>query len=381
MLYYLSEWITQSVQGSEWQDNLSPLRLFSYISFRSAGAFVTAFIVSLSFGPMVIRRLVALKFGQDYADVATQSGARKDTAYAKIGVPSMGGILIHLALISTTIIWARWNIFVLLCISGTVLLASVGFLDDYLKIKKKNGMGASGQLKIAVQLIVSLAMVAGLYQSDYTRSLVTEISFPFMLEPWRDVLILGAILTFLTITGSSNAVNLTDGMDGLAIGCTIIVSFVFLIVTYVTGHRIFAEYLLITYVEGAGELTVLSASLIGAGMGFLWFNSHPAQVFMGDTGSLAIGGLLGMMAIMVHQPFLLVVAGGVFVIECLSVILQRFYFKYTRKRSGEGKRLFRMAPIHHHFEKLGWPESKIVMRFYIVCILFGTLALVTLKVR
>ncbi len=380
MLFYLSEWLGEAASDPVWQDRLSPLRLFTYISFRSAGAFLTALVVSLAFGPRVIKALIRLKFGQNYEDIATSVGGRSQGS-VKLGVPSMGGLLIHLALLSSTLLWAQWNTFILLCVAGTALLAAVGFFDDYMKIKRKDGIGASGHVKIAVQIGVSLMVIAGLMMQPETRSLVADIYVPFRAEPWKDLLLVGASLIFLTVTGSSNAVNLTDGMDGLAIGCMIIVSFIFLIVTYVTGHVVFAEYLRIDYVDGAGELTVLCAALIGAGLGFLWFNSHPAQVFMGDTGSLALGGLMGMVAVMVHQPFLLVIAGGVFVMEALSVISQRYYFKYTRRRYGEGRRIFLMAPIHHHFEKLGWPETKIVTRFYILCILFGVFALVTLKIR
>jgi phospho-N-acetylmuramoyl-pentapeptide-transferase len=380
MLFYLSEWLGEAASDPVWQDRLSPLRLFTYISFRSAGAFLTALVVSLAFGPRVIKALIRLKFGQNYEDIATSVGGRSQGS-VKLGVPSMGGLLIHLALLSSTLLWAQWNTFILLCIAGTALLAAVGFFDDYMKIKRKDGIGASGHVKIAVQIGVSLLVIAGLMMQPETRSLVVDIYVPFRAEPWKELLLVGASLIFLTVTGSSNAVNLTDGMDGLAIGCMIIVSFIFLIVTYVTGHVVFAEYLRIDYVDGAGELTVLCAALIGAGLGFLWFNSHPAQVFMGDTGSLALGGLMGMVAVMVHQPFLLVIAGGVFVMEALSVISQRYYFKYTRRRYGEGRRIFLMAPIHHHFEKLGWPETKIVTRFYILCILFGVFALVTLKIR
>jgi phospho-N-acetylmuramoyl-pentapeptide-transferase len=197
----------------------------------------------------------------------------------------------------------------------------------------------------------------------------------------RGVGILGLILTMLTIIGSSNAVNLTDGLDGLAIGCTLIVSFVFVILTYLAGNAKAAAYLQIPHVEGAGELTVFCAALIGAGLGFLWFNCHPAQVFMGDTGSLALGGALGIVAVLIHQPFVLIIAGGVFVMEALSVILQTGYFRYTRRRFGTGRRLFLMAPIHHHFEKKNWHESQVVMRFYILCVLCAVVALSSLKIR
>jgi phospho-N-acetylmuramoyl-pentapeptide-transferase len=204
---------------------------------------------------------------------------------------------------------------------------------------------------------------------------------PFIKHPIYVGGILGILITALTIVGSSNAVNLTDGLDGLAIGCTLIVSFVFLVLTYLAGNIRAAAYLQIPYVLGAGELTVFCAALIGAGLGFLWFNCHPAQMFMGDTGSLALGGALGIIAVLIHQPLVLVIAGGVFVIEAVSVILQRGWFRYTKRRYGTGQRIFLMAPIHHHFEKKGWYESQVVMRFYILCVLFAVVALSTLKIR
>jgi len=215
-----------------------------------------------------------------------------------------------------------------------------------------------------------------------TSSLITEIMVPFYKFPVATGAgVVGLILTLLTIVGSSNAVNLTDGLDGLAIGCTLIVSFVFVVLTYVAGDRIAAAHLLIPHVPGAGELTVFCSAMVGAGLGFLWYNCHPAQMFMGDTGSLALGGALGLIAILIHQPLVLVIAGGVFVMEAVSVIVQRGWFRYTRKRFGVGRRVFLMAPLHHHFEKKGWYESQVVMRFYILCVLFAVVALSSVKIR
>jgi phospho-N-acetylmuramoyl-pentapeptide-transferase len=212
-------------------------------------------------------------------------------------------------------------------------------------------------------------------------NLVSDTMLPFSKYPYEVGAIIGVLIVLLAIVGSSNAVNLTDGLDGLAIGCTLIVSFVFLIFTYLAGNRIAAGYLQIPFVSGAGELTVFCAALIGAGLGFLWFNCHPAQVFMGDTGSLALGGAFGIIAVLIHQPFVLVIAGGIFVLEAASVIIQRGWFKYTKMRFGTGRRVFLMSPLHHHFEKKGWYESQIVMRFYILCVLFAVIALATLKLR
>jgi phospho-N-acetylmuramoyl-pentapeptide-transferase len=212
-------------------------------------------------------------------------------------------------------------------------------------------------------------------------NLVSVLMLPFYKYPIQAGVVIGLAIIVFAIVGSSNAVNLTDGLDGLAIGCTLIVSLVFLVLTYVSSHAELSKYLQVPHVVGAGELTVFCAALMGAGMGFLWFNCHPAQVFMGDTGSLAMGGALGIIAVLIHQPFVLVIAGGVFVMEAVSVILQRNWFRYTRRRTGTGQRLFLMAPIHHHFEKKGWYESQVVMRFYILCVLFAVVALSTLKIR
>jgi phospho-N-acetylmuramoyl-pentapeptide-transferase len=229
--------------------------------------------------------------------------------------------------------------------------------------------------------VLGLFIALYLYSLPATKSLVTDIMVPFYKYPVASSAVLGVIIVMLTIVGSSNAVNLTDGLDGLAIGCTIIVSIVFLIVTYLSGNAVMAKYLQIPHVSGAGELTVFCAAMIGAGLGFLWFNCHPAKVFMGDTGSLALGGALGIIAVLIHQPFLLVIAGGVFVAEAGSVMLQTSWFKYTKRKYGAGRRIFLMSPLHHHFEKKGWYESQVVTRFYILCVLCAVVALSTLKIR
>ncbi|GIX49929.1 MAG: hypothetical protein KatS3mg132_123 [Limisphaera sp.] len=237
-------------------------------------------------------------------------------------------------------------------------------------------------MKLTVQALVGLFVGLYLWWNPGTSRLVTEIMVPFYKHPvLTGAGVVGVLLTVLAVVGSSNAVNLTDGLDGLAIGCTVITAFVFLVFTYLAGNARTAAYLQITYVPGAGELTVFCAAMIGAGLGFLWYNCHPAQVFMGDTGSLALGGGLGVVAVLIHQPFVLVIAGGVFVLEAVSVLLQRGYYRYTRRRTGTGRRLFLMAPLHHHFEKKGWYESQVVTRFYILGVLFAVLALATLKIR
>jgi phospho-N-acetylmuramoyl-pentapeptide-transferase len=265
---------------------------------------------------------------------------------------------------------------------SVIVLAGLGFYDDFLKITKQNNRGATSAMKLGVQ--AGLALFIGLYlwRLPQTSHLITDIMVPFCKRPVLTAAIgVGLCITVLTIVGSSNAVNLTDGLDGLAIGCVLIVSFVFLVLTYIAGNKELARYLLVPYVPGAGELTVFCAALLGAGLGFLWFNCYPAQVFMGDTGSLALGGALGIIAVLIHQPFVLVIAGGVFVAEAISVMIQKTWFKYTRIARGEGQRVFLMAPLHHHFERKGWYESQVVTRFYILCILCAVVALSTLKIR
>jgi len=382
MLYYLSQFLQQQAAGTAWVDCLSPLRVFRYITFRSAGAAVTALLLSLWLGPRVIGWLKRLKFGQQYADKAEEGGGLAARVLSKKGTPTMGGILIVLVLDLTAILWAQWNALIVLTLLSLIVLAALGFYDDYMKISQQNNRGTALHVKLWVQFALALFIAIYLWRLPATRKLITEVMVPFFKRP---VLIgagpAGLVLTVLTIMGSSNAVNLTDGLDGLAIGCTLIVASVFLVFTYIAGNFKFAEYLQVPFVSGAGELTVFCAAMIGAGLGFLWFNCHPARVFMGDTGSLALGGVLGIIAVLIHQPLVLVIAGGVFVAEAVSVLLQTVWFKYTRRRTGSGQRIFLMAPLHHHFEKKGWYESQVVVRFYILGILCAVVALSTLKLR
>ena len=373
MLYHLSELLPQA-----------PWTVFQYITFRSAGAAVTALVLSMVLGPHVIEWLRQLRFRQDWRpkDAVGKDAAAVAADQAKRGTPTMGGILIVLVLDLTVLLWARWNPMVLVTVLSLIVLAGLGFYDDWLKVTRQNSEGTSSRMKMVVQVALGAAISVYLWRLPSTQSLITEIQVPFLKNPiLTGVPLIGLILSVLAIVGSSNAVNLTDGMDGLAIGCTLITSLVFLIMTYVAGNKIFAAYLLIPHVSGAGELTVVCAALIGASLGFLWFNCHPAEVFMGDTGSLAIGGALGIMAVLIHQPFILLIAGGVFVAEAVSVMLQVSWFKYTRRTRGQGERLLLMSPLHHHFRKKGWPESKIVTRFYIVAIFCAVVALGSLKIR
>jgi phospho-N-acetylmuramoyl-pentapeptide-transferase len=383
MLYYLSQRLLEWSHGTPWENRLSWLRLFHYITVRTAGAAVTALALSLWFGPGIIRWLKQLKFGQDYQDKAEATGGLAARILSKKGTPTMGGILIVTILFLTTVLWTQLdNKLVLLTLLSVLVLTGLGFYDDYAKIIQQSGGGTPPRVKLFAQTAVSIFIGVYLWLTPSTGKLVSEITVPFYKYPvLTNVSWLGIIICIIAIVGSSNAVNLTDGLDGLAIGCTLIVGFVFLIFTYVAGNAKIAAYLQIPFVPGAGELTVFCAALIGAGLGFLWFNCHPAQVFMGDTGSLPLGGAFGIIAVLVHQPFVLVIAGGVFVMEAVSVILQKGWFRFTRLRTGTGRRIFLMAPLHHHFEKKGWYESQVVMRFYILCILFAVVALATLKLR
>jgi len=393
MVYYLSQHILDWAHGSGWEGRLSFLRLFRYITVRSAGGAITSLVLCWWLGSRVIRWLKELKFGQEYADKAEAAGLA-ELRVNKKGTPTMGGILIVISLLISTMLWTQWNAQVELTMLSVLVLAGLGFYDDYAKILKQSGGGTPPRVKLVTQF--TLAAFVGVYlwrlpavsqlrltgsRQIWHNNLVTEMMLPFYKYPIHVGAAVGILVVLLAIVGSSNAVNLTDGLDGLATGCTLIVGFVFLFFTYLAGNIKAAEYLDIPFVPGAGELTVFCAALLGSGLGFLWFNCHPAQVFMGDTGSLALGGAFGIVAVLIHQPFVLVIAGGVFVAEAVSVILQKGWFKFTRLRTGTGQRIFLMAPLHHHFEKKGWHESQVVMRFFILCLLCAVVALATLKLR
>ena len=391
MFYYLSRlpaWLSQNGHG-QWADLLSPLNVFQYSTFRSAGAAVTALFICWWLGPRVIRWLKYLA-RQEYEDKARKQGGMSD-GISKRNVPTMGGLLIVGAIDLSALLWAQWNPMVTLTLLSMLVLCLLGFYDDYSKVALQDSSGLAEKVKLAVQILLAGFIAVYLWRLDSTRELITDVMVPFLKEPVlsaptdKAVLsiaaLVGMAVTIAAIVGSSNAVNLTDGLDGLAIGCTLIVSFVFYIFTFIAGHADISRELLVPHVVGASELSVVCAAMIGAGLGFLWFNCHPANVIMGDTGSLALGGSLGIMAVLIHQPFVLVIAGGIFVLEALSVILQRGWFKWTRFRTGKGRRIFLMAPIHHHFQKKGWHENQVVMRFYILSILFAVLALATLKLR
>ena len=392
MFYYLSQlpaWLKAN-EYIQWADLLSPLRVFQYITFRSAGAAVTALIVCWWLGPRVIEWLKSIGVRQQYEDRAREGG-RMISGISKRGVPTMGGLLIVAAIDLSALLWAQWNPLVTLTLLSMLVLCLLGFYDDYSNVTEQNSKGLTEKVKLIVQFLLSACIAVYLWRLEETRELITMVMIPFMKEPiitgpsdkmvFSFAVAVGLIVTICAIMGSSNAVNFTDGLDGLAIGSVIIVSIVFYVFTYIAGHAELAAELNVPKVVGAGELSVVCAAMIGAGLGFLWFNCHPARVFMGDTGSLALGGALGIMAVLIHQPFVLVIAGGIFVLEALSVILQRGWYKWTRLRTGQGRRIFLMAPLHHHFQEKGWHENQVIMRFYILGILFAVLALATLKMR
>ncbi len=341
--------------------------IFRYITFRSAGAFITALLLAIILGPAFIRWLQKLNCRQNIHDcvVAHQS---------KQGTPTMGGLLIMASFLIALLLWGDLtNSYVWLSLFVYVTFAGIGFIDDYQKINKHTNKGLSARGKFLLQLIASgIAIVLLVMEPAYSTKLV----FPFFKNINPDLGLWYIPFAMLVIVGASNAVNLTDGLDGLAIGPFVVATIVFSIFIYVTGHFRFAVYLQVPYIPQVGEVTVFCSALVGAGLGFLWYNAYPAQVFMGDVGSLGLGGVLGFLAVVCKQELLLVIVGGLFVLETLSVILQVGYFKLSG-----GKRIFRMAPLHHHFEMKGIPESKVIIRFWIVSVLFGLIALTSLKLR
>lgn len=352
--------------------------LFRFQTFRAAGAVVTAFLVAFYLGPPIIRRLRILKVGQ----VVRTEGPQ--THLGKSGTPTMGGVLIVLATVIPTLLWAELtNGFVITALVVLVWLGVLGFMDDYLKVVRKKTEGLVGRYKIVGQ--ASIGLLLGIFLILFPLSDVpaTWTQIPFF-KTWHvDFFWAPAYVLFVMfiITGSSNAVNLTDGLDGLAAGLSAIAAATFGIFAYVMGRVDTSDYLNLFYLPGAGELAIFCVALAGGCIGFLWYNAHPAEVFMGDTGSLAIGGVLGAVAVVLKVEFLLAIIGGVFVLEALSVASQTVYFKYTKRRTGTGRRIFRMAPLHHHFEQIGWHESKVIIRFWILGVVFAMIAFATLKIR
>lgn len=347
----------------------TPFNVFRYLTFRSAYAAVTALLLAFLFGPVIIERLRQLKLGQSIRLDGPQSHLTKS------GTPTMGGLLILAAVSAATLLWVDLsNRYVWVCLGSMLGFGLVGFLDDWLKIRRKNSDGISAKAKLLGQGVVALAAVLALYFDPSLE--MTTLYAPFFKNPVVDLGVFWIPLAVIYIVGWSNAVNLTDGLDGLATGLVIMVVITFAILTYLTGRSDWSDYLGLPYIRGSGELTVFCLALLGACVGFLWFNAHPAEIFMGDVGSLSLGGVLAVLALIVKKELLLFIIGGVFILEEGSVALQVLYFKATK-----GKRIFRMAPLHHHFELIGWKETKVVTRFWILGGLFAIVALSTLKIQ
>jgi phospho-N-acetylmuramoyl-pentapeptide-transferase len=365
---------------SAYDEAFGPLRVLRYITFRTLLAAGTAALIGFVIGPWLIAHLRRLKFGQHYDDDRTGELASR---FDKKNTPTMGGLLIFACVFFSSVLWAAPNVWVVVALFVYAALTAVGFRDDYLKVVRKNRHGISSGAKIFWQTVITALALAALLIHPASSAKIRELWVPFVKHPLVASMPIAALAVFvyLWIVGFSNAINLTDGLDGLAIGCTITVALTYGIMAYAAGNVKIADYLLISFVPGTGELTVVCGALVGAGLAFLWYNSHPAELFMGDTGSLALGGLLGIIAFMVQQPLTLVIIGGVFVWEAASVVIQVGYFKATRRLHGEGRRFFLMAPIHHHFQKLGWPETKVVLRFWILSMIFALAGLGTLKIR
>ena len=362
-----------------------PFRIFRYLTFRTAFATLTALLIALFVGPYVIQKLREFQIGQYIREEGPKEHQKK------AGTPTMGGVLICIAILLPTLLWADLtNPFVWLVMGSTLAFGAIGFADDYIKVVHRRNLGLTGKAKLGAQFLVSAGIAVALIAMQTQGNYSTQLSVPFLkrLHPHlalgflRHIPHFGLIafipfvlLVLLVIVGSSNAVNLTDGLDGLAIGCTIIAAGALTVLTYVSGHAVFADYLELQRMPMVGEVTIFCGSMVGASIGFLWYNAHPAEVFMGDVGSLALGGAIGTVAVVIRQELLLPFIGGIFVIEALSVILQVGSYKLRKKR------IFKMAPLHHHFELIGWSESKVIVRFWIGALVFALFALTTLKLR
>ncbi|MES2683924.1 MAG: phospho-N-acetylmuramoyl-pentapeptide-transferase [Pseudomonadota bacterium] len=361
MLYHLAQWL---------QADYSWLRLFSYLTVRAVLGILTALIFSFTFGPMLIERLHRFKFGQPIRNDGPQSHLKKT------GTPTMGGLLILAAITVSTLLWGNLaSKYVWFALVVTLAFGAVGFADDYIKIKYKNPKGLPSRKKYFWLSLVGMSVSVAIYLTAKTP-METALIVPFLKNVSLPLGWFFVIWTYLVIVGSSNAVNLTDGLDGLAIMPTVLVASALAVFAYCTGNTIIANYLGIPYIAGVGELVIFCTAIAGAGLGFLWFNAYPAQVFMGDVGALALGAALGVVAVLVRQEIVLAIMGGVFVLETVSVALQVGYFKYSG-----GKRIFRMAPLHHHYELKGWPEPKIIVRAWIITLILVLIGLSTLKVR
>jgi phospho-N-acetylmuramoyl-pentapeptide-transferase len=349
---------------------LPDIALWRFITFRTAAASLSALLISFLVGPWLIARLRKFQIGQ----VIRQEGPQSHLA--KAGTPTMGGLLILAAALVPTILWADLtNVYIWIAVLATAFFGAIGFLDDYLKITRRSSGGLAARYKMGLQIVVALAIGLSLMWLAATNQYNTRLIFPFFKQLIPDLGWAYVLFATFVLVGTSNAVNLTDGLDGLAISIFAIVAAAYTALAYVTGHAVLASYLLLVHFAPAGELTIFCGALVGASLGFLWYNAHPAEIFMGDVGSLALGGALGTVAILIKQEMLLVFVGGIFVLEALSVIVQVTSFKLT------GKRVFKMSPLHHHFELSGWEEPKVIARFVIVAIIFALFSLTTLKLR
>ncbi len=369
MLYYLFDYINKLYAPPGFD-------IFRFLTFRSALSAITALFIAFYAGPKIIKLLEKKQIGE----------ARKTDGpqfhWSKAGTPTMGGLIILLSITLPVLMWGDIvSIYVILILSGTLFLGAVGFLDDYLKVIKKYPNGLIAKYKLFGQILVGLIIGLIIYYSPEFAGFSTLTTVPFLKNVNLDLSYLYIPVVIFIVTATSNAVNLTDGLDGLSIGVTVIVMIALALLSYFSGNAIFSNYLNIIYLPGAGELTVFVAAVVGAGLGFLWYNTYPAQVFMGDTGSLALGGAFGILAVLIKKELFIPILGGIFFMETISVIIQRTYFKYTKKKYGEGRRVFKMAPVHHHFEMIGWPEPKIVVRFYIIAIILAIVTLVSFKIR
>ena len=362
-----------------------PFRIFRYLTFRTAFASLTALLIALFIGPYVIQKLREFQIGQYIREDGPKSHQKKS------GTPTMGGVLIAIAILLPTVLWSDpTNYFVWIVVFATLAFGAVGFADDYIKVVKRRNLGLTTRQKLLGQAIAAVVVAVALSILQQFKLFSTQLTVPF-LKSWRPDLMWQlplhwphwgflAFIPFVAfvifvLMGSSNAVNLTDGLDGLAIGCTIIASGALAVLTYVSGHVVFADYLELRHMPQVGELTVFCGSMVGASIGFLWYNAHPAEIFMGDVGSLALGGAIGTVSVIIGQELLLPFIGGIFVLEAISVMLQVGSYKLRKKR------IFKMAPLHHHFEQLGWSESKVIARFWIGALVFALFALTTLKLR
>jgi phospho-N-acetylmuramoyl-pentapeptide-transferase len=369
MLYYLFEYINKVF-------NPPGFDIFRFLTFRSALAAITGLILALFLSPKIISVLKRKQIGE-----AKKIDGPK-SHWSKAGTPTMGGIIVVISVVVPVLLWGDVkSIYIILIVFGTLVLSAVGFLDDYLKVIKKYPNGLIARYKLLGQVLVGLVIGSVIYFSPQFAGMNSITTVPFLKDINFDFSVFYIPVIVFIVTATSNAVNLTDGLDGLAIGVIAIVMIALAIISYVSGNAIYSDYLNIIYLPGSGELTVYVAALVGASLGFLWYNSYPAQVFMGDTGSLALGGAFGILAVLIKKELLIPILGGIFFLETISVIMQRVYFKYTKKKYGEGRRIFKMAPIHHHFEMLGWPEPKIVMRFYIIAIILAIVSLTSFKIR